>query len=121
LDELKASGKLLSGTKWKEIYPLVASDERYLNLLGVPGSNPLELFWDTVDQLDLALEGKVKDVEKYLNQKSFQFTEHVTVEEFTSLVQEDEQLWKDVESDVPGLFRYASIHIRRWRLVLIFT
>ncbi|CAG8702074.1 15777_t:CDS:2, partial [Acaulospora colombiana] len=112
LDELKASGKLLSGTKWKEIYPLVASDERYLTLLGVPGSNPLELFWDAVDQLDLALEGKVKDVERYLSKKSFQFTEQTTPEEFTALLQEDEHIWKDMESEAPGLFRHVGIHHR---------
>lgn len=107
MDELKASGKLSSGTKWKEVYPLVANDQRYLSLLGLPGSTPLELFWDTVDQLDLALEGKVKDVEKYLSAKNFAFTEQTTMEELDAVLKEDEQITTMVDADGPGLFRYV--------------
>ncbi|KAF7327836.1 hypothetical protein MKEN_00363400 [Mycena kentingensis (nom. inval.)] len=58
LDELVASGKIKARTKWKEVYPLFRSDDRYLEMLGNPGSNPLELFWDTVDAMDQALEKK---------------------------------------------------------------
>ena len=34
--------------KWKDVYPLFQDDERYLKLLGEPGSNPiwtLLTFW----------------------------------------------------------------------------
>ncbi|CCA66726.1 related to U1 snRNP protein [Serendipita indica DSM 11827] len=105
LDELKASGKLLSGTKWKEIYPLISNDERYLNLLGLPGSTPLELFWDAVDELDLALEGKLKEVGKYLASRSFKFTEQTEIGEFTNLLKEDEKLSQLAEADVVALHR----------------
>ena len=33
-------------------------------MLGNPGSNPLELFWDTVDTLDQALDQKIAVVEE---------------------------------------------------------
>ena len=38
-------------------------DERYTNILGTPGSGPLELFWDIVDAMDQKLEGKIEIVE----------------------------------------------------------
>lgn len=50
------------------MYPFIAPDERYLGLLGIPGSNPLELFWDIVDKLDQKLDAKVALVEGALNQ-----------------------------------------------------
>ncbi|THU86260.1 hypothetical protein K435DRAFT_968163 [Dendrothele bispora CBS 962.96] len=59
LDELVESGNIEARTKWKEVYPLFKDDERYLNMLGNPGSNQLELFWDVVDALDQKLEAKI--------------------------------------------------------------
>nr|GAT60860.1 predicted protein [Mycena chlorophos] len=64
LEELVASGQIKARTKWKDVYPLFKSDERYLNMLGNPGSNPLELFWDAVDALDQALEKKIAIAEE---------------------------------------------------------
>lgn len=61
--ELLDAGKIKARSKWKEVYPLFREDERYLNLLGNPGSNPLELFWDVVDKLDQQLDAKVAIVE----------------------------------------------------------
>ncbi|PPR00511.1 hypothetical protein CVT26_009897 [Gymnopilus dilepis] len=63
LEELIQSGVLKARTKWKEVYPLFKNDNRYLDMLGNPGSNPLELFWDAVDALDQKLDAKVVIVE----------------------------------------------------------
>ena len=52
-------GKIKARTKWKQIYPLLSNDDRYLSMLGNPGSNPLELFWDVVDSLDQKLDAKL--------------------------------------------------------------
>ncbi|KAG6813858.1 hypothetical protein H0H92_006265 [Tricholoma furcatifolium] len=57
------SGKIKARSKWKEVYPNFADDERYLSMLGNPGSNPLELFWDVVDVLDQELDRKIAIVE----------------------------------------------------------
>lgn len=46
------------------MYPLFRSDDRYLNMLGNPGSNPVELFWDVLDELDQKLEKKIAVVEE---------------------------------------------------------
>jgi len=37
-------------------------------MLGNPGSNPLELFWDTVDGLDQQLDAKIAVVEDVMKQ-----------------------------------------------------
>lgn len=64
LQSLVASGKIQARTKWKEVYPSFRDDERYLSMLGNPGSNPLELFWDAVDMLDQAMDQKIAVVEE---------------------------------------------------------
>lgn len=52
------------------MYPFFKEDDRYLNMLGNPGSNPLELFWDAVDVLDQKLDAKVAIVGDVLRQWS---------------------------------------------------
>ncbi|KAJ3556676.1 hypothetical protein NM688_g1891 [Phlebia brevispora] len=67
------SGKIKARSKWKEVYPLFKDDKRYLDMLGKPGSNPLELFWDVVDGLDQKLDDKIEVVEtaiKRYNEKN---------------------------------------------------
>lgn len=45
------------------MYPNFKDDSRYLEILGNPGSNPLELFWDVVDGLDQKLDAKIEIVD----------------------------------------------------------
>jgi pre-mRNA-processing factor 40 len=63
LQELIQDGKIKARTKWKEVYPVFRDDRRYLDMLGNPGSNPLELFWDVVDAFDQKLDKKIAIVE----------------------------------------------------------
>jgi pre-mRNA-processing factor 40 len=63
LQELVASGEIKARCKWKHVYPKFSSDGRYLDMLGRPGSNPIELFWDVVDDLDQKLDAKIATVE----------------------------------------------------------
>lgn len=61
LNELKASGKLKAGTKWKEIREHLHEDPRYLAMLGQDGSSPLDLFWDALEEED----GKFRQQRRY--------------------------------------------------------
>ena len=63
LQEFVASGVITARSKWKHVYPKFSSDNRYLDMLGKPGSNPIELFWDVVDDLDQKLDAKIVIVE----------------------------------------------------------
>jgi pre-mRNA-processing factor 40 len=59
-------GKIKARTKWKHIYPSLSNDDRYLGMLGNPGSNPLELFWDMVDNLDQKLDAKLVAINDFI-------------------------------------------------------
>ncbi|KAJ1976428.1 U1 snRNP protein [Dimargaris cristalligena] len=50
LAEYKAKHGITLDSIWPDFYAQVASDPRYTELLGQPGSTPLELFWDEVEQ-----------------------------------------------------------------------
>ena len=63
LQEFVASGDIGARSKWKHVYPKFSTDNRYLDMLGKPGSNPIELFWDVVDDLDQKLDAKIVIVE----------------------------------------------------------
>ena len=62
LDELRASGKIKAGSKWKQIHPLIEAEPRYVAMLGQSGSSPLDLFWDLVEQDERELRSKRNEV-----------------------------------------------------------
>jgi pre-mRNA-processing factor 40 len=62
LHELKASNKIKAGSKWSKIHPLIVTDERYQAMLGQPGSTPLDLFLDMVEEEERALRSTRNDV-----------------------------------------------------------
>ncbi|KAF8327188.1 uncharacterized protein EI90DRAFT_3068216 [Cantharellus anzutake] len=104
LGELISSGKIRAKTKWKQVYPLFQDDKRYLDLLGNPGSNPLELFWDTVDALDQELESQAAKVEKVLEANQLQFTIDMTKEQYLGVVQADAALPNFTREDLERVF-----------------
>jgi pre-mRNA-processing factor 40 len=62
LHELKATNKIKAGSKWSKVHPLIVADERYQTMLGQPGSTPLDLFWDMVEEEERALRSTRNDV-----------------------------------------------------------
>lgn len=73
LKELKSQGKIKAGTKWMNILPLIQDDPRYVAMLGQPGSSPLDLFWDTVEDEERALRGPRNDVLDVLDVRTLIF------------------------------------------------
>jgi pre-mRNA-processing factor 40 len=61
LNELRESGKLRNGTKWKEIHGTIQDDPRYVAMLGQSGSSPLDLFWDALEEET----GKFRTLRRY--------------------------------------------------------
>ena len=82
-------------------------------MLGNPGSNPLELFWDAVDALDQKLDAKivvVEDAIKRFNAKHqpaeakeepplFTVTAETTWDEYVDIIREDEGAVKSLAQD----------------------
>ncbi|KDQ19637.1 hypothetical protein BOTBODRAFT_126520 [Botryobasidium botryosum FD-172 SS1] len=113
LDELGAAGHIRAKTKWKEVYPLLANDERYLALLGNPGSNPLELFWDVIDKLDQELERRVAVVESVLQAKQVIFKLEIPEEEFMELVKGEEKIQELSEAQLKEVYQHLVDVINR--------
>jgi pre-mRNA-processing factor 40 len=84
-------GIIIEGTKWKEIIPLFKDDERFLNMLGQPGSNPLELFWDIVDALEIDFRLKRDYVLDVLEEKRYEVSESAPYQDFKSLMSTDQR------------------------------
>ncbi|TXT13587.1 hypothetical protein VHUM_00954 [Vanrija humicola] len=87
LKELKDKGELTRKTKWKETLPKIKEDERFTNLVGLPGSTPLDLWMDAVDDLQIAAEEVTAKIEERL---SAPVKLETTEEEFAKLYEESQ-------------------------------
>ncbi|KAJ5562008.1 hypothetical protein N7535_003529 [Penicillium sp. DV-2018c] len=94
LKELKSQGKIKAGTKWMNICPLIKDDPRYHGILGQPGSTPLDLFWDVVEDEERALRGPRNSVLDVLDDKRFEITGDTTFDEFNSIMSADRRTSK---------------------------
>ncbi|KAL1966506.1 hypothetical protein VTN77DRAFT_4428 [Rasamsonia byssochlamydoides] len=98
LKELRSQGKIKAGSKWMNIYPLIKDDPRYVAMLGQPGSTPLDLFWDMVEEEERSLRGPRNDVLDVLDDKRYEITPKTTFEEFTSVMATDRRT-ANIDSD----------------------
>ncbi|PGH14185.1 hypothetical protein AJ80_06054 [Polytolypa hystricis UAMH7299] len=94
LQELRSQGKIKAGTKWMNILPLIQDDSRYDAMLGQPGSTPLDLFWDIVEEEERALRGPRNDVLDVLDDKRYEVTTKTTFDEFKVLMAIDRRTSK---------------------------
>jgi pre-mRNA-processing factor 40 len=105
LKELRAAGKIKAGTKWMQIHPLIETNETYTAMLGQPGSTPLDLFWDVVEEEERGLRGKRNEVmdvldvsardgdrsdeSDHVQDKRYEIQQKTTFDEFLSVMQTD--------------------------------
>lgn len=108
LAELEQSGRIVAGTQWNSIYPLLEPDERYQNLLGTPGSSPLDLFWDLVDSLDMKAEEEQRKFEAMLDGMKVRVSEETTFDEFLKEVEKNETAQEHSEVVVAAVFEKVS-------------
>lgn len=86
LRELREQGKLHRGAKWKDVFPTIRKDARYEALLGMPGSNALELWMDAVDDLQVEAEERAARIEGEIPKG--RVTLDTTREQFEEMVKE---------------------------------
>ncbi|CAG8453577.1 7909_t:CDS:10 [Acaulospora morrowiae] len=104
MEELRQKNIITAKSKWKEIYPVIHDDERYLNMLGQPGSSPLELFWDVVEELDEILYQQRKVVSEVLKAKDLTLNPGVTFEQFQYTLGSDERIISVNEFNLKVIF-----------------
>ena len=89
LDELHESGKLTSMSLWVELYQAVCPDTRFSNMLGQPGSTPLDLFKFYVEDLKSRYTMEKKVIKEILKEKNYEVKPNTTFEDFATLVCDD--------------------------------
>ncbi|WWC73273.1 uncharacterized protein I206_107239 [Kwoniella pini CBS 10737] len=88
LTEIQEQGHLNRLTKFKEIYPKIKVDERYNALLGLQGSNPLDLFMDHIDDLNEEIERSAEKLQRALSKEGKEIKLETTFEELEEWVKD---------------------------------
>ncbi|XP_030052709.1 pre-mRNA-processing factor 40 homolog B isoform X1 [Microcaecilia unicolor] len=91
LDELHETGQLHSMSTWMELYPSVSTDTRFANMLGQPGSTPLDLFKFYVEDLKARFHDEKKIVKDILKDRSFSVEVNTTFEDFAHIISFDKR------------------------------
>eukprot|EP00095_Tigriopus_kingsejongensis_P002696 maker-scaffold1646_size32207-snap-gene-0.9 protein:Tk02696 transcript:maker-scaffold1646_size32207-snap-gene-0.9-mRNA-1 annotation:"pre-mrna-processing factor 40-like protein a" len=91
LNELHEAGKLTSMSLWVELYPTISGDLRFSNMLGQPGSTPLDLFKFYVEDLKSRYYVEKKTIKDILKEKNVDITTETTFEDFATVVCEDKR------------------------------
>uniref|UniRef100_A0A674MIP6 Pre-mRNA-processing factor 40 homolog A n=1 Tax=Takifugu rubripes TaxID=31033 RepID=A0A674MIP6_TAKRU len=91
LDELHDHGQLHSMSSWMEMYPSLSSDIRFANMLGQPGSTPLDLFKFYVEDLKARYHDEKRIIKDILKDKSFPVEINTNFEDFGSVISSDKR------------------------------
>ncbi|KAJ8313679.1 hypothetical protein KUTeg_008240 [Tegillarca granosa] len=95
LDELHEQSKLNSMSLWMDLYPVISQDVRFTNMLGQPGSTPLDLFKFYVEDLKARFHDEKKIVKEILRSKGFVVEVNTLFEEFAGLIEKAEAREKE--------------------------
>jgi len=83
LNELTAKDLINVRTRWKNLFPLIKDDPRYLAIINQTGrSTPRDLFDDKIEELETQFDEEKRKVKNFIKEKGFSFTTKTTFEEF---------------------------------------
>lgn len=91
LDELHDHGQLHSMSAWMEMYPTLSSDIRFANMLGQPGSTPLDLFKFYVEDLKARYHDEKRIIKDILKDKNFLVEVNTGFDDFGSVISSDKR------------------------------
>nr|XP_019580199.1 PREDICTED: pre-mRNA-processing factor 40 homolog B isoform X3 [Rhinolophus sinicus] len=91
LDELHETGQLHSMSTWMELYPAVSTDVRFANMLGQPGSTPLDLFKFYVEELKARFHDEKKIIKDVLKDRGFCVEVNTAFEDFAHVISFDKR------------------------------
>ena len=108
LSEMQVAGELTRTSKWKDMLPRIKADERYVALLGLPGSSPLDLWMDVVDDMGEEAERATEKIERALAKEEKGVKLETSWEEFEIMVKDlhmDSQIDAKLRKEVYSLVR----------------
>uniref|UniRef100_A0A8D0HMC8 Pre-mRNA processing factor 40 homolog B n=1 Tax=Sphenodon punctatus TaxID=8508 RepID=A0A8D0HMC8_SPHPU len=76
---------------WMELYPSLSTDNRFANMLGQPGSTPLDLFKFYVEDLKARFHDEKKIIKDILKDRSFGVEVNTTFEDFAHVISFDKR------------------------------
>lgn len=91
LDSLHEDGKLHSMSSWMELYPAISSSAVFTQMLGQPGSTPLDLFKFYVLDLKARFHDEKKIIRDILKDQSFEVGIKTKFEAFAVVVTGDKR------------------------------
>ncbi|CAF0817673.1 unnamed protein product [Adineta ricciae] len=91
LDELHEQGKLHSMSLWIDLFSIISNDERFSQMLGQPGSTPLDLFKFYVADLKARFHDEEKIVREILKAKDYTIETDSTFEKFAEVISADKR------------------------------
>ncbi|THX81939.1 hypothetical protein D6D05_04025 [Aureobasidium pullulans] len=100
LAELREAETIKPGTMWKEVYPLIENEPRYIKLMDnlghkdriADGSTPQDIFFDFLDDFDKEVHDIRPAVEATLKEEHFRFVPSTTLEEFLHAIRQDRRI-----------------------------
>jgi pre-mRNA-processing factor 40 len=107
LSDLEAAGEISSKTTWQMTLSKIKDEPAYIELCGMQGSSPLDLWMDVVDDLGEAVQAAVGKVESALKKADRKVELGMSEKAFLALIKElglsasvEEKLQKDVYQEV---------------------
>ena len=115
LDEQLKEGQITAGTKWQEFYPLVKDDPRYDALIETlpGGSNPLELFWDVVEEEEQKLRSKRNDALDVLEERRYEMTKETSEDQFKEVMRSHPKTSKFLDIELSLIYQRLMEKILR--------
>jgi pre-mRNA-processing factor 40 len=116
LSDMVEKGELTRLSKWKDTVKKIREEERYQALLGMPGSSPLDLWMDAVDDLGEETERAAEKIEKAIEGIGKQVRLETSKDDFEELVKEahmDAQIELKLRREVYDLVGRARTRSRR--------
>lgn len=91
LDDLHKQGHINSLSRWMDLYPKLCNDSRFDDMLGIPGSTPLDLFKFLVEDLKSRYGDEKKIIKDILKDRGFTVDVRTSFEEYNEVVVADER------------------------------
>ncbi|GAA5812495.1 hypothetical protein MFLAVUS_005951 [Mucor flavus] len=110
LQELVSNNQINVRTLWKDIYPQIKDDSRYISAVGLPDSTPLDMFWDVIDDLDEQLYHQKKTVYAALKKADFEVDMQTQFDDYLDALNIDERVKLEINhQNLKFIFEHLQV------------